>query len=94
MSPVNASNILLHELIGLDIRVVNDCNSSTNGLSGRVIDETRKTLVLRGDGKPARIMKKNAVFTFNLPEGRVEVKGVALVGRPEDSVKRRFKRSW
>ncbi len=94
MSPVNARNILLHELIGLETKVINDSNPSNRGVSGIVIDETRKTLVLRANGKTARIAKKNATFTFNLPEGGFEVEGAVLVGRPEDRVKRRFKRRW
>ncbi len=94
MSPVNARNILLHELIGLETKVINDSNLSNRGVSGIVIDETRKTLVLRANGKTTRIAKKNAIFTFNLPEGGFEVEGAVLVGRPEDRVKRRFKRRW
>ena len=94
MSPVNARNILLHELIGLETKVIKHSNPSNRGVSGIVIDETRKTLVLRGDGKTARIAKKNATFTFNLPEGGFEVDGAVLVGRPEDRVKRRLKRRW
>jgi len=94
MSPVNARNILLHELIGLETKVINDSNPCNRGLSGIVIDETRNTLVLRGDGKSTRIAKKNAIFTFNLPEGGFNVDGAVLVGRPEDRVKRRLKRRW
>ena len=62
MSPVNARNILLHELIGLETKVIKDSNPSNRGVSGIVIDETRKTLVLRGDGKTAHIAKRNLHF--------------------------------
>jgi ribonuclease P protein subunit POP4 len=94
MNSLNAENILKHELIGLDVSVINFHNPSENDVFGKVIDETLNTLVLSKEGKPIRIMKKNAVFTFNLPEGGVEVNGITLVGRPEDRIKRRLKRRW
>jgi ribonuclease P protein subunit POP4 len=82
-------------LIGLDVEVIGDSNPSNKSLSGRVIDESRNTLIIRQSGTPKRIVKRNAAFCFKLPDGTlVRVKGSAIVGRPEDRVKKRFRRGW
>ncbi len=95
MPPFKASNILRHELIGLDARVVKDSNPHNTSITGEVIDESRNTLTIRQGGKAKRIAKKDAVFRFKIPDGEtVEVEGSALVGRPEDRVKKRIKRKW
>lgn len=94
MTPVKPMNILRHELIGLPVRVVEDSNPCNVSISGRVIDESRKTLVIRQGMKIKRIAKENASFLFSLAEGEIEVKGSALMGRPEERVKRRIRRRW
>jgi ribonuclease P protein subunit POP4 len=94
LTPITPGNIIRHELIGLDVKVVDDSNPHHISISGRVIDETRNTLVIRQRGEAKRIAKRNALFLFRLPVGDVEVKGAALVGRPEDRVKRKLRRRW
>jgi ribonuclease P protein subunit POP4 len=94
LTPITPRNILRHELIGLEARVIRDSNPSNVFISGKVIDETRNTLVIRHGEKAKRIAKKDAVFLLRLPGRDVEVEGRALVGRPEDRVKRKLKRRW
>lgn len=95
MTPITARNILRHELIGLDVEVVRDSNPCNASIRGRVVDETRNTLLIEGEDRERRVAKETAVFRFKLPDGAaVEVEGAALVGRPEDRVKRKMKRSW
>ncbi len=95
MTPITARNILRHELIGLDVEVVRASNPSQVSIRGRVVDESRNTLLIqRGDARK-RVAKHAAVFRFKLPDGTaVEVDGSAIVGRPEDRVKRKLKRGW
>jgi len=95
MTPITARNILRHELIGLDVEVVRASNPSQVSIRGRVVDESRNTLLIqRGDARK-RVAKQAAVFRFKLPDGTaVEVEGSAIVGRPEDRVKRKLKRGW
>ncbi len=89
------ATIVQGELIGLDAKVVKSTNPSNIGISGKVIDETRNTLVLRQNEKNKAIIKETAVFQFALPNGTmVEVAGTAISGRPEDRVKRKPKRRW
>jgi RNase P/RNase MRP subunit p29 len=46
-------------------------------------------------GKKERIVAKGeASFIFNLGDTSVEVEGGALIGRPEDRVKKKSKKDW
>ena len=86
-------NILRNEIIGLDAEVLSDSNPANVGIRGKVIDETMKTLVIRGMGTH-RIAKQEAVFKFLLDGVAVKVEGKALMGRPEDRVKKTIKKKW
>ena len=86
-------NILQNEIIGLETEVLSDSNPANVGIRGKVIDETMKTLVIRGMGTH-RIAKQEAVFRFLLDGVAVKVEGKALMGRPEDRVKKQNKRKW
>ena len=85
--------MLHHELIGIEIEVLNDNNLENVGIRGKVVDETMKTLVIRGNGT-YRIAKENAIFKFLLDGITVKVEGKSLIDRPEDRVKRTNKKKW
>ncbi|MDH7510846.1 MAG: ribonuclease P protein component 1 [Methanolinea sp.] len=81
---ITPRNILRHELIGLEVLVIGASNPALHGLSGRIIDETRNTLVIRGDRGTKRVQKAGTRFRFTLPDGvLVEIDGSALVMAPE-----------
>lgn len=87
--------ILQHEFIGLDAEVVRSTHPDYVGITGKVIDETRNTLVIRQKNKDKVVVKNTAVFHFTLPDGTiVEIEGNAIVGRPEDRLKKRPRRRW
>jgi len=89
------ATIVQGELIGLKARVVKSSNPSYVGITGRVIDETRNTVVIKHGDEGKVIVKGAAVLQFTLPDGSlVEIEGDALVGRPEDRVKKRRRRRW
>lgn len=81
---ISPRNILMHELIGLDVTVVEASNPALSGLSGRIIDETRNTLVILGDRGQKRVQKHRTRFRLTLPDGvLVEIDGSVLVMAPE-----------
>lgn len=87
--------ILQDELIGLHAKVVRSRNPSCRGISGRVIDETRNTLVIIQDNEDKIMVKEESTFHFKFPDGTVvEIDGKAIVGRPEDRAKRKIRRRW
>jgi ribonuclease P protein subunit POP4 len=70
-----------------------DSNSEKIGIKGKVIDETMKTLIIKGMGTH-KIAKQTAIFKFLLDGYTVKVEGKTLIGRPEDRVKKTIKRKW
>ena len=141
---ISSKNIFYHELIGLELKVVDSSNPSLTGLCGTVVDETKKTLTIEvkekvqsvnfsstenGDSdsletkdlgslqskdsdsletkdlgsnlknhfnfiyREKLIQKDVSVFQFKVPDGTiVEIDGKILLNRPEDRIKRRYKK--
>lgn len=89
------TTVVRDEFIGLKATVVRSSNPNYVGISGKVVDETRNTLVIRHKNEDKVIVKDAAVFRFTLPDGTaVEIEGNVIVGRPEDRIKKRLKRRW
>lgn len=86
---MRANNILLHELIGLGVRVIRSPNIHEVGLEGKVVFETRNCLVIGKEGKRVVVAKGARVFLFEVDDGSsVLVVGDRLLGRPEERVKK------
>ena len=95
MIALTPRNLVNHELIGLNLVVVASRNRSSVGIEGRVIDETRNTLVISKDGSRKIIPKAVSCLRFTLSDGsRVDVDGVQLVGKPENRLKKRVGGVW
>ncbi|WP_248896163.1 ribonuclease P protein component 1 [Haloplanus halobius] len=56
-----------HELIGLHARVVESTNPDTVGISGRVVDETMRTLSLSAGDRVWCLPKRGTTFEFEIP---------------------------
>jgi len=93
---INVNNIVYHELIGLPVNVSKFNNKYLNRI-GTVIDETKNTLKIEfidNGNISEKIFPKNvSVFQFKLPDGDfVEIDGKILLIRPEDRIKKRYKK--
>ncbi|MBX7076296.1 MAG: ribonuclease P protein subunit [Methanobacteriaceae archaeon] len=91
---INSNNIFYHELIGLELEVIDSSNKSLIGISGIVIDETKKTLKIETINNKEKLIQKDvSIFHFTLPDGlKVEINGKILLNRPEDRIKKRYKK--
>ncbi|MCS7125326.1 MAG: ribonuclease P protein subunit [Aigarchaeota archaeon] len=87
-----AKNILRHELLGLNV-VARGIKQKIEHV-GEIVEESQKTFkILRKDGRIIRLIKDAYVFEFILPNNeRVRVEGAALLGRPEDRLKKKIRR--
>ena len=81
-------NLTLHELIGLSIQIVTSPRISEIGLQGTVINETKNTLTIKTP-KQLIIEKKGRKLCFKIGQKMSIIEGTALVGRPEERIKRK-----
>ena len=95
---ISSKNIFYHELIGLEIKIVDSLDSYLIGLTGVIVDETKKTFLIQTNssfkGKREKLIQKDiSVFQFKVPDGTiVEIDGKILLNRPEDRIKKRYKK--
>lgn len=88
-------DIICHEFIGSEGKIVESPHADYARIHGMVIDETKNTFTILHEGKPKQVVKNTAVFRFSFPDGTVvEIDGRLLVGRPEDRLKKSVKRLW
>lgn len=85
-------NILRHELLGLRVKAFPKKGKVKH--EGEIVGETRNMVkILRDDGRLVMVPKNAYLFELTLPRGeRVLVEGVMLIGRPEERLKRRYRR--
>lgn len=88
---LTAETLPRHELIGLQVRVVESCDPTLLGCSGDVVMETAHTLTIeratggakREASRTRQVPKDVVTFEFTLPDGEyVTVDGKRLIARP------------
>ncbi len=91
---ITPQNIFRHEFIGLPVKVAESSHEGYKGIKGRVVDETKNTIKIEDmEGNEKVIPKKVALFQFTLPDGvKVEVNGKVIAIRPENRIKKRYKK--
>jgi len=93
LSPITQQNVIQHELIGLEANVVKSTHPGYVGISGKIIDETKNTIVVLDDNRKKRVQKSVVILNIRLPDGStVEVDGKRIVGRPVDRLKKKVRR--
>lgn len=87
--PLRPSNLHRHELIGLELEILDSTHPGLRGIRGRVVDETKNMLKIRVGRKVKSVPKSTVYLRFLLPGGEeVRIEGRRLVGRPEDRVRK------
>lgn len=81
-------DILRHELIGLDIEVVNAKNKALVGIKGKIIYETKNLLHVETEKGVKKIIKDHVTVRLRFKEKTLEINGKLLVGRPEERIKK------
>ncbi len=79
-------------LIGEFVEIIDAKNKTLKGLKGRVIDETKNTIIIECDDKIRKILKKGV----KLKKGKEIIIGEEIIGRPEIRLKKRekVKKRW
>ena len=74
-----------HELIGEEIEVVEATNKSNLGIKGKIVDETKETIIIEDESKSKTLLKKNIIFKL-IKSGKI-IAGTEVAKRPEDRIK-------
>ncbi len=72
-----------------NITVVESLDPTLVGLTGTVLDETRRTIRVLTDSGRVRLAKN--VITFRIDSGEL-IEGSSVTQRPEDRINRRYRR--
>jgi ribonuclease P protein subunit POP4 len=71
------------DLIGAEIKVLSYTDRSIQGISGRVVYETQKFIVIRkNNGREVKIYKPNGVFLLTFQGKSYIIRGDRLLGKP------------
>jgi len=86
----NKGSIYQHELIGMYMEVIEARDPTYVGVRGRIVDETKNTIVVRVGGREKRLIKK--IMKFRVIEDETQrsfiVDGKKICFRPWDRIKK------
>ena len=84
---ITTENILLHEIIGLEAKIVESSNSQIIGLNGTVVYETKSMFTINTKEGFKKIPKNWNKWKFTLNDNFVEIDGKSLTKRPQDRLR-------
>lgn len=84
-------NIVLAELIGLKARIIWSLDPKQKGVSGKVIDETKNTIVMETTEGKRSFIKRISRFRFYTPDGTFDVEGREIDFRPDERIEKAMK---
>ncbi len=87
----NNKNIVLHELIGLRVRISFSHDASRIGVAGTVVNETKNTLVVDTKHGTERVPKRESTFIFDVGDKSFTVEGSEIAFRPHERLKKGIK---
>jgi ribonuclease P protein subunit POP4 len=86
----SSNNLPVHEFIDLQVAIKDSSDPGLVGISGRIIDETKNTLLIeKDDGKMVKVQKEMNVFEFTISGNEhVLLSGGDIAYRPQDRIKK------
>ncbi|TLY04960.1 MAG: ribonuclease P protein subunit [Thaumarchaeota archaeon] len=83
---ITTENISFHELIGLNVEIVESTNKQIVGFAGKIIDETKSMFTLSVRNRVKKVPKEIAYWKFTLNGKTIILKGIELTKRPYERV--------
>lgn len=77
--------IFKSEIIGAQLEVVGAKNESLLGKKGKVVDETKNTIILEGN---VSILKDQVIVSIESNDQKLIIDGKLLIGRSEERLKK------
>ncbi len=87
---ITLENIALHELIGLETKIVDSSNKQIIGLNGKVVDETKSMFVIKTSKGFKKIPKHKNNWQFTVQNKDIVLDGSNLCKRAFDRVRLKF----
>jgi len=81
---ININNIIKHELIGLKAEIVDSRNKANIGIKGKIIDETKNTIIIEHKSKKKRLFKSNITIALKIKNRTIQINGKLLIKKPKD----------
>ena len=83
---ITTENIALHELIGLDTKIIQSSNIQSVGLKGKIVDETKSMFILQTKNGIKKFPKENTLWKFSLDNNEITLDGSILAKRPYERI--------
>ena len=93
MKSLKARLLATRELIGLQATVVRSTDPTLRGAGGEIVDETMNTLTLRTGSGEKRVNKKAVTLAIQFPDERIEISGTELLQRPDERLKKLWRKA-
>jgi ribonuclease P protein subunit POP4 len=90
---ISKNNIYKHEFLNQYITVVSQTDKNWEGVSGKIVDETKNTFIIEVEGKEKVLPKKKTVLALKIKGEEVNIDASRLTFRPEDRIKKAKKRA-
>ena len=85
---ITPKSLVKHELTGLKVEITGSSDPNKIGIKGTVVSESKRIITIDTGKEEKQIPKTECTFRFFLEKETVDVKGEALIGRPEDRIKK------
>ena len=89
---ITPKNLIRHELIGLQVDVIESTNKDNIGIKGTVVNETKHMLTIKTTTGLKRIAKAGSTFLFMFNGKKVKVDGKRIEKTPENRIKMKVKK--
>ena len=85
MKTTKTKKIFPGELVGETLEIINAQNKNNQGMKGKIVDETKMTLIINHKGIMKTLLKSGIVF--KLPRSNIVINGRDIRKRPEERIK-------
>ena len=83
---ITVDNIVKHELVGIQTRIVDSTNSQIIGLNGTIIDETKSMLKINTSKGVKLLPKSINTWSFNVNGQEKIIEGPKISKRPFERI--------
>lgn len=85
---ITEENVIAHELIGLQAKVIKSSSKERIGIKGKIVFETRNLIIIDEKNHEKKIPKKETTFEIELlDKKKVIIEGKKILARPEERIK-------